>query len=264
MRETIRAPYAANWALSRGISSLNSAELARILDVAPDQVRRRLHAPAQRGEWVSPMRGLWLPVPPEYRAWGAPPGIEIIDPMMTHLHLNYYVGWLSAAAIHGVAHQAPQTFQVATSRSIHARTVGRTRFEFLTRTGLSTMTTLPYPTRSGTARISSVNGTILDVATDITVSGGIDNAATLIIELAEHHDFNVEGLAKLASHFPATTARRIGWMLERFTGRDDLDALHGRSRHPLSPSRLDPTQTATGPVDQRWNLYLNREVQPDV
>lgn len=53
--------------------------------------------------------------------------------MMRHLTVDYYVGWLTAAAVHGAEHQAPQTFHVATDRHVRDRTVGRTRFQFARR-----------------------------------------------------------------------------------------------------------------------------------
>src|SRR5262249_50589946 len=129
----VRPVDSADWMLARGRSSATTAEMAEILDVAPDLVRVRLHPYVRRGEWVSPARGLWIPVPPEYRLWGAPEGIEIVDRVMRHLGVQYYVGWLSAAALYGAAHHAPQVFQVAVSRHVADRQVGRTNFRFAAR-----------------------------------------------------------------------------------------------------------------------------------
>ncbi|MDP9092451.1 MAG: hypothetical protein M3N95_05770 [Actinomycetota bacterium] len=68
----VRAPELADALLARGIASATTSELAEMLDIPADQVRRRLHAPARRGEWVTPAQGLWIPVPPEYRLWERP------------------------------------------------------------------------------------------------------------------------------------------------------------------------------------------------
>ena len=48
----------------------------------------------------SPSRGLWVAIPAKYRTWGAPPAVEFVDQLLTHLERDYYVGWLSAAEIH--------------------------------------------------------------------------------------------------------------------------------------------------------------------
>ena len=263
-RHAVRAPASADWLLSRGTSAMTVPELADLLDVPEDQVRRRLHAPASRREWVQPVRGLWVPVPPEYRTWGAPPGIELIDAMMRHLNTGYYVGWLSAAAIHGASHQAPQVFQVAVDRMVRDRTVGRTRFRFVQRPSAMDLPTIERPTRSGTARVSTPEVTALDVATDPDLAGGIDNSATVIIELADNDTFTVATLASLATRFPAASGRRVGYVLEHFTDHDDMAPLHDAViDRSSSPSRLDPTRPAAGPVDGRWNLYLNRELEPE-
>lgn len=259
---TVRAPEAANWALSRGLSELTSAELATALGVTPDQVRQRLNAPARRGEWVMPVRGMWVPVPPEFRVWGAPPGIEIVDAMMRHLGTGYCVGWLTAAALHGAAHHAPQVFQVATARHVRERTVGRTRFRFSQRS-VSSIPVVEHPTRSGAARVATIAATMLQIATDVELAGGVDNMAATVLGLSGLDDFRVSDVAVLSQWFPATAVRRIGWVLERFDGRTDLDALQPFARRAVGPSRMDPSGPASGLVDQRWALYLNRTVDPD-
>lgn len=259
----VRAPELADWALARGRGSLTSGEVAELLGVGEDQIRQRLNAPARRGEWVQPTRGLWVPVSPEYRTWGAPPGIEIIDAMMRHRRIGYYIGWLSAAELHGAAHQAPQVFQVGVDRHIRDRVVGRTRFVFAQR-DVSAIPTIAYPTRDGTARVSTLAATMLDIADDLIRAAGIDNAATVIIELSEHHAFQIDDLVQLAPSFPAAAGRRVGWILSRFTDRDDLAPLR-RTVAPAaaSPSRLDPFTSETGPVDTPWMLSINRELETE-
>jgi predicted transcriptional regulator of viral defense system len=251
----------ADWLLSRGVSSLSTAEAAEYLGVPDDQVRRRLHVPRQRGQWVSPANGLWIPVPLDYRTWGAPPGIEIIDVLMRHLSADYYVGWLSAAELHGAAHQAPQVFQVATSRHVRSRQVGRTRFEFQIRAGLDDLPAVAFPTRSGTARVSTPELTMLDVASDVALVGGIDNMATVLIDLSENDQFDIGRLIELTPRFPVASTRRVGWFLERFADLSDLDALQEAvASRAVTPSILDPFGQRGGPLDARWHLRINRDV----
>ncbi len=260
----IRAPEAADWALAHGIDALTNADLAELLQVPATQVRQRLNPAVRRGQWVMPVRGLWVPVPPEFRRWGAPPGIEIIDGMMRHLSAGYYVGWLTAAAIHGAAHQSPQAFQVAVDRYVRDRVVGRTRFSFAQR-NITSVSTVSHPTRSGTALVSSVTATMLDAAGDLDRAGGLDNAATVICELAELGTFSLSDLVDTASAFPAAAVRRVGWILATFTAHDGLDDLQTLARQAApTPSRLDPAGSASGTVNHDWMLYLNRDAEPDL
>lgn len=263
----VRAPHAADWALAHGIGSMRTDDLARLLAVPEAQVRVRLHAPMQRGEWVQPARGLWIPVAPEYRTWGAPPGIEVVAALAAHLGIDYYVGWLSAAAIHGAAHQAPQVFQVAASRPVRNRVVGRTRFEFHARP-TARVPVVEIETRSGSAAVSSIAATMLDVASDPSLAGGIDNAATVLVELAESVRFDAADLVGLATAYPPSAVRRLGWVLEHSAERrmteqlGDLRAL--AITGPRTPARLDPTRDLTGALDAAWLVRINRDVEPDL
>lgn len=261
----LRAPELSDWALAHGRAALTGAEIAQLLDVPEDQVRRRLHAPARRNEWVTPTRGLWIPVPPEYRTWGAPPGIEIVDAMMRHRGIGYYVGWLSAAALYGAGHQAPQVFQVAVDRLMRDRVVGRTRFVFAQR-DIGRIPTRDHPTRSGSARVSTVGATMLDVADDVERAGGIDNAATVILDLTDHASFDLTELAHIAPAFPAAAGRRVGWILEHFSehGNLHLEPLRRIARDAVpSPSRLDPASPNRGPVDPDWLIRENSPVDEE-
>lgn len=262
----IRAPELASWALAHGHTTLTTHEIANLLHIPDDQVRRRLHAPAQRAEWITPTRGLWIPVPPEYRTWGAPPGIDIIDAMMQHRNITYYVGWLSAAALYGAAHQAPQVFQVAVDRHVRNRTIGRTRFEFAQR-AVASIPTIGHPTRSGVARVSTVAATMLDLADDLLLAASLDNAATVIAELSEHESFNLDELAQLAPRFPAAAGRRVGHLLEHYSWVDvplDLEPLRSAVRDAVStPSRLAPWAGDSGALDEGWMIRMNAEVEEE-
>ena len=183
--------------------------------------------------------------------------------MMRHRRIGYYVGWLSAAALYGAAHQAPQVFQVAVDRHIRDRVVGRTRFVFAQR-DVSAIPTIGHPTRDGTARVSSVAATMLNLADDLVRAAGIDNAATVIIEMSEHDSFNIDDLVQLATSFPAAAGRRVGWILSEFADRDDLEPLRRTVRSlAASASRLDPYAADSGPVDPDWMLSINRTLEPE-
>jgi predicted transcriptional regulator of viral defense system len=174
---------------------------------------------------VSPARGLWIPVPPEYTSWGAPPAIEIIDATMKYLKADYYVGWLSAAALYGAAHHAPQVFQVAVSRAIRERNIGRSKIQFYARSHIGSVPVVHKETRSGTVIASSPETTLLDVASDIQLSGGLNNAANIITELTQETPPDMELLVATAEFYPVSAIRRLGWILENFTDVADTESL---------------------------------------
>jgi len=86
-------------------------------DIALEAALRRLK---QKGRIANPHRGFYVIVPVEYRETGCPPASWFIDALMRFLRQPYYVGILSAAAIHGAAHQQPMLFQVEKRRPIRS------------------------------------------------------------------------------------------------------------------------------------------------
>lgn len=259
----VRPANLADWMLARGRSSATTAELSELLGLAPELVRVRLNPYVHRGQWVSPARRLWVPVPVEYRLWGAPEGIEVIDTMMRHLDVLYYVGWLTAAALHGAAHHAPQVFQVAVSRHVADREVGRTKFRFATRQNLPALPVIERTTRSGVARVATPEVTVLDLASDLALAGGIDNAATVILGLAEDR-LDVVALAELSRIFPAAAVRRAGWILETIGGRDDLQPLvEATQSRKEAASLLTAPGPKSGTMDRRWSLRVNADVDAE-
>ena len=84
----------------------------------------------RQGRIASPRRGFYVLVPLEYREAGGPSASWFIGDLMRFLGQPYYVGLLSAAAIHGAAHQQPMVFQVITDRPTRPAGAGRVRIEF--------------------------------------------------------------------------------------------------------------------------------------
>ncbi|MDR1266673.1 MAG: type IV toxin-antitoxin system AbiEi family antitoxin [Propionibacteriaceae bacterium] len=226
-----------------------------------NHVPQRLAAPRRRGEWLTPASGLWVPVLAEYRMTPPVPAEQFIDAMMRHLDAGYYVGWLSAAGLWGASHQAAMATQVAVSRRIRARTVGGSRLVFRERSRLADIPVVRREGRWAGFWVSTSEATALDVADDMAFSGGLDNAVTVIAELAEEANLDMARVAALAALFPAAAARRVGWVVETFTdgarGLDELAAVAAGAS--ASPSRLSPYHADSGPLDQRWMLRLNAD-----
>jgi predicted transcriptional regulator of viral defense system len=231
--------------------------------------RRSIHSGLARlradGRLFSPARGLYVAVPPEYHAWGVVPADWFIDPMMRHLNRRYYVGLLSAAAMHGAASQAPQVFQAMVDRQLADRDLGRVRLRFHVNSLLADRTVdLPLEertTHTGTLRLSSPELTAVDLIANPHLAGGLHNIATVLPDL----ELDSSRLAAIARHYPRVIARRIGWLLERAEEGLDLEPL----RNIAAPNDgealpLDPHGGRNGLHDRSWGLIVNDdgEVSP--
>ena len=261
----VKATELSDWLLSHGVPAVTTKEAAALMGIPEDRVRQRLAVPRKKGRIATPSRGLWVPVPPDRSAWGAPEPIAYLDALMEHLRATYYVGWLSAAALHGASHQAPQVFQVAADKRIEDRQVGRSRLRFLTRSATGSIPSTRMTTPAGIATVSTPGATMLDVMEDLEESGGLDNAVTVAIELARENPEYLDDVLVAAPQHSDSAVRRLGWALDRIGGETGLDKLE-RAAAGLSsnPSLLSPHSPRTTRVDDKWNLNVNKEVDPDL
>lgn len=209
----------------------------------------------------SPAKGLYVVVPPEYRDWGVTPAEWFIDPMMQHLERDYYVSFLSAAARHGAAHQAPQTFQVAVDRKLLDRDLGRVRLRFTKSHEVGAAAREAMSSHTGTYLVATREMTAVDLAWRPRLGGGMSNVATVLRDLGE---LDGEQMARLATARGRGTARRLGWLSERFRGDIDTFWLRQVARPTEGfPAVLVPGNPPRGTVDRSWGLRLNGTVDLD-
>lgn len=249
--------------LAAGVHAFTTADAAAAAEIKQDSARPALARLIKNGLAFSPARGLYIPIPPEFRSWGAVPALWFIDPLMAHLDRTYYVGYLSAAELHGAAHQRPQALQVVVERDLRGRSFGRVRLRFITNHDAGDLPTIRRNTPTGTAAVSTPALTALDLANRPDYGGALHNVATVIIDLAREGMFDDADLAKLAAKLPVAASRRVGWIVEQHTDVR-LDALvHAAGAATDEPSKLDQHGPRRGKVDRRWRLRINADVEPD-
>ncbi len=257
-----------DWLLARGRPWIANEDIAQLLDVSSETAGRvagRWHTKALA---FSPTNGLQILIPPEFRSWGVVPADQFVDPMMRHLGHPYYVGFLSAAEIHGAAHQRPQVFQVITSERVRDRQYGRVRVEFFTSAATSQRPTTIVNVPTGTVTISTVETTVLDLVAHPRRGGGTSNVATIVGELLDDDKIDVTALTALSDHYPASVVHRSGWiidfMAEVIGANINTDMLNERIDRRSEPTPLIASQPRRGIVDPRWNVYINGDVEPDL
>ncbi|MDE2281169.1 MAG: type IV toxin-antitoxin system AbiEi family antitoxin, partial [Actinomycetales bacterium] len=220
----------------------------------------------------SPFPGLYFPVPPEYRTWGALPATYFIDSMMRAAQRSYYVAFLSAAELHGAAHQRPQVFQVMVNRRLHDRDFARVRVRFYQDKNLVQKRTVDMNSAVGHVRVSTPEITALDLASNLDAGGGLSNVATVLTELADDHTLDISQLASDADHYPIAVVRRIGWLLDTIARIHDLQietevllaALRARSGASRSGTLAVPSGARRGHTDSRWDVVENAPVEIDL
>lgn len=227
---------------------------------AVQAVLRRLRA---KGEIASPLRGFHLVVPPEYRRLGCLPPLWFIDDLARHLGQPYYVALLSAAELHGAAHQRPQAFQVMRPRPHRSVECGGVRIDFVMRGSLASVPVVLRHTPKGTVRIATPEATAFDLVGYVHRCGGLVNVATVLRELAEELD--PVALAGLAPLSPVPWAQRLGFLLDLVGSRGRTGPLSAWVRDQAPPTcALDVDRPpGHGPVDRGWRVVVNVEVEVD-
>lgn len=250
--------------LSRGTTSFTTADAAELIGGSTTALYQGLQRLLDKGELFSPTRGFYVVIAPEFRAWeGSIPAEDFIDPMMRHLRRGYYLGLLSAAQRHGAAHQRPQVTQVMVDHPFRDRTFGRVRIAFYVNSRLDETPTQQASTRTGRLTVSTPEATVFDLVTRHRDSGGLDNVATILAELAEDEKLDPERLAEAATVAPASTVHRTGWILDEFVAGFDTGPLAAVVATD-SLTALDPQAGRRGKVDPKWRVIVNTQIDPDL
>lgn len=161
---------------------------------------------------ATPRRGFNVIVPPEYREAGSPPASWFIHDLMRFVQRPYYVGLLSAAAVHGAGHQQPMRFQVITGRPMRPAGVGRVRIEFHSSRDVIETPAERVQTDTGYMRVSTPEATAFDLVRFAAAAGGVGNVATVLGELAER--LGNDALRELAAARPTVEVQRLGYLLD--------------------------------------------------
>jgi predicted transcriptional regulator of viral defense system len=248
--------------LSHGRHSFTLADAKEMLSSDDGAVRKGLERLARKGQVFSPSRSFYVVVPPEFRSWGTVPAAHFIDDLMTFLGRRYYVALLSAAELHGAAHQAPQVFQVMVDRHLRARDVGRARLRFFTGTHVGEAPVERRNVPTGQVTLSTKELTAVDLVEHPGPGGGIDNVATV---LAEVGPLDGSQLAASSMNRARSVARRLGWLLEFVGAEVDLEPLRElAAAGDGAPTDLRAGSARRGPFDRSWNVRVNVQVNPDL
>jgi predicted transcriptional regulator of viral defense system len=249
--------------VARGRYHFTTADAVAALDSSSIAVRASIRRLREKGQVAMPFRGFFLVVPPEYRSLGCLPAEQFVPQLMEHLGLAYYVGLLSAAALHGAAHQAPMVFQTVVAANRAEIRCGRVRVQFIARRNVADIPTERRNTMRGVLRLSSPEATAFDLVGYPRHSGGLSNVATILSELAEKLD--ARRLVVESGRSPLPWAQRLGYLLERI-GAEELTtpllehvASKAKEYVPLRARK----SARRASRDSRWRVILNERVEAD-
>jgi predicted transcriptional regulator of viral defense system len=249
---------------SEGRYTFTRNDALAALEISAVALKKAISRLASKNRVVVPRRGFYVIVPIEYRGFGAPPPSWFIDNLMRHAGRPYYVGVLSASALHGAAHQQPQEFQVISDRPQRPVQVGRSRIRFMVKKHITRSRVDEMKTETGTMLISTPETTALDLVRYVHAAAGLDNVATVLTELAERIDpLKLVDCAK--AEYELAYAQRLGYILDLVGAEQQSGGLAQfvAENRPRATS-LAPGRPRRGyHTNRRWRLVVNEEIGTD-
>ena len=248
---------------TQGRYSFTTEELKNQFNLSPNALNQILYRLKQKKEIALIRQGFYVIIPPEYSKQGIIPPYLYIDDLMKSLDKSYYVGLLSAAALHGAAHQQPTGYTVIT-KSPAPRSIGKLNIIFFSKQEFLQNGIIQKKTPAGYINVSSPELTALDFF-DYNHKFGINRITTVLQELSE--EMKLAPLLKIAKQYPNTAAiQRLGYILDTVVSAENLSdvlwkVLNERNFFPIP---LSPQKAKKGAIDNKWKIIKNMEIESDL
>lgn len=261
-----------SWIKQREIVGKPTFSIADVKEEFPNTsvrvIASELYRLSKQSIIVSVYKCFYTVIPVQYSARGVVPPLYYIDQLMSYLGKPYYISLLSAAELHGAAHQRPQKFSV-TSILPKATTSSRYNNQLMWnyRREIPESLLMQRNSETGRVRFSSPELTAADLVQYNQLIGGLSMAATVLEELLEYTDFNRQ-FESLLSVTNIPTLQRLGYIseviLEETDQANTLFGLLKSSNKRMKKIPLDSDHSTDGyPSDNRWNVIVNQTIEPD-
>jgi len=254
--------------LRLGKRIVNTDFISSRLDVSDNHARVLLHNLAKKGAAVRLAKGKYLFVHPEIlysRKGFSEDPLLVIDELMSELERSYYVAYISAAHLHGIAHQLPFALHIAVARrkrknirasgiSIQFVTIKQNRFF-----GIENMKYSDTKLKS-----SDLEKTVLDCLERPDLCGGISDVAIMISDSAKRIDW--KKLVEYAKQFKnQALAQRLGYVLEKSLHRGQgIDKVAIESLRKWANKKfaypLEPGLPKKGRLNRTWMIVENVKI----
>ncbi|MDR0633306.1 MAG: type IV toxin-antitoxin system AbiEi family antitoxin [Holosporales bacterium] len=255
-----------------GKRSFSFEEIIRDLNISNNSAKSGLYRLKKDNKLISPIKGLYVLVPPEHQPYGCIPAEELVPIMANYLGAKYYVALLSAAAFYGAAHQKVFKFQIITnSRIVHPLEFGRIKIEVTRKQNLAKLPTKNVVVNSGYLKVATPELIAIDLLRFVHKCGGLNHVATVLSELVEHID--ACELINLASNVDSLPSlQRLGYILET------IDVMSNEKRREIvvkleeylkdKINRYIPLSTnihtALHQKCKKWKIIENIEIESDL
>ena len=218
-----------DWIHSREIRGKSTFSIVDVKDAFAERpsksINTELSRQVSRGRVQSVYRGFYVIVPVQYQLKGVVPPVYYIDGLMDYVGKPYYVGLLSAAAMHGASHQRAMKTQVMTVVPRIKASGKNSLLDWSYRQEIPEAFVMKKNAEIGTLRYSGPELTAVDLVQFASHVGGYQRVATVLAEFADSVD--VGKISGLVPFTTVATIQRLGYLLEYvLSRREQADALY--------------------------------------
>ena len=250
---------------AKGRYSFSLEELLNEFKISYKTLLERLSNLKRKNKIAQIRQSFYVIIPPEYAALGTLSPDLFIDTMMKYLNKKYYVGLLSAAALHGAAHQQPTTFFVI-SECPAPRNIfnNKLKIKFVSKQNIIEYGVIQKKTPAGRINVSSPELTAFDLLDNIK-QFGINRITTILMELYEVMlPSKLSKTARLVDN--KANIQRLGFILENVVGEEKLsNALYKIiSKINFTKVALSPLKKKTGELNDKWKIIINEPIETDL
>lgn len=240
----------------RGQLVVSVPELQALSGLSPLAVKRQLEHLTDRVVRLPGRPSCFLVVPPEHRVRGAPPVAYWLADYCRLRRQPYYVGLLSAAALHGSAQQAVQLTQVLTTAPTRAVEVGSVHVEFHVKQRLLVTPLTPIKGLAAPLAVSSPEATALDLLAFQHCVGGVARAAEVAAGLLPV--MTAGGWRRALPFAPVPVRQRTGYVLDTLGAHRFAKLIQASLPSKLRPVLLQSATPSLGTGGQLpWNVDDN-------
>lgn len=246
---------------AKGRYAVTLTELKNRFDSSENAIKQNIYRLKSKNQLAQVRKGFYVIVPPQYSNRSMIPSTLFIDDLMQCLNREYYIGLLSASALHGAGHQQPMQFQVMIKkpplRSIKNK---KLNINFFVKSKWQEEDITEKKTETGYIKVSSPALTAFDLVHYNKKIGGLNRIIPILEDLVESiksTDLNKTAMAQKIPHM-----QRLGYLLEQLGNEKLATVLFKRiARKPLREIPISLAhKNREGVLNNKWNVIINTEL----
>jgi predicted transcriptional regulator of viral defense system len=250
--------------LEHGRYTFTYEEITTLLHLSGNAISHELYLYARKKRIFQIRNRFYGILTPENSINGILPFDLFIDALMKYLNKPYYVALLSAAALHGAAHQQPMVDFVVTQTPAPRSIVNKKmKLYFVSKNSWEQSGIVQKKTRSGYINVSSPELTAFDLVV-YSSKFGINRVATVLQELYEV--MKPAALKRIAKTQETAAIQRLGYILDRIVENENLSnsLLKSLENRRIFPVPLSIKKARKGEIDTKWKIIVNMQIETDL